>query len=301
VPSIDVQGHRGARGLFPENTLPAFAHAIDIGVTTLELDCGITKDGVVVVSHGRALSPDIARDEHGAWLSASPPPISSLTFDELRRYDVGRIRPGSAYAERLPGQQPVDGSRVPRLAEVFALVRDSGRADVRLNIETKTSPLAPRETVAPETFARILLAEIERAAMMERVSIQSFDWRTLASVQSAASVPTVYLTAERTSPNNILRQANSSPWTAGLHVSAFEGSVPRMIAAAGGAAWSPYHGDLTLAALREAHALGHGVIPWTVNREPDMRRLIRWGADAMISDYPDLLLRIAREDAAARE
>ncbi|HET9664691.1 MAG TPA: glycerophosphodiester phosphodiesterase family protein, partial [Burkholderiales bacterium] len=121
--SLDIQAHRGGRGLMPENTLPAFARALAIGVTTLELDCAITRDGVVVASHDSTLNPDITRNAQGAWLDQAGPPIWHLTYDALRRFDVGRIKPRSRYAARFPDQQAVDGTRVPGLAEVFRLAR----------------------------------------------------------------------------------------------------------------------------------------------------------------------------------
>src|SRR6188472_3493310 len=95
--AFDLQGHRGARGLAPENTLPAFATALSLGVVTLELDTGITKDGVVVVSHDPYLNPDITRGPDGAWLKEKGPPLRTLTFAELQRYDFGRINPQSRY------------------------------------------------------------------------------------------------------------------------------------------------------------------------------------------------------------
>jgi glycerophosphoryl diester phosphodiesterase len=288
--ALDTQGHRGARGLLPENTLPAFSRALDAGVMTLELDCGMTRDGVVVIAHDPALNPDIARDASGRWLQSPTPAIRRLTYEELQRYDVGRLNPDSAYARRFPNQQPVDGTRIPRLADLFALVRKHGDDRVRFNIETKISPLAPSETAAPEVFAHALLAEIRKAGLEARVTIQSFDWRTLQIVQQAApGIATAYLTAERTSPNNI---SDDSPWTAGYRLPAFERSLPRMIKAAGGAIWSPNLGDLTEERVREARALGLKVIVWTVNDEADMRRLIGWGVDGIITDYPDVLVKV---------
>jgi len=293
--SLDVQGHRGARGFLPENTLPAFSRALEIGVTTLELDCGVTKDGVVVVSHDPTLNPDFTRDAQGTWIDNGGSAIWHLSYDELQRYDVGRLRPGTAYAQRFPQQQAVDGTRIPRLADVFALVRLSGNSEVRFNIETKISPLRPDETAAPEFFVRALLRVTRESGMEQRVSIQSFDWRTLQILQKEApAIPTVYLTAEGTPPHNIERAFGSSAWSAGYHVSRFGGSIPRTVKAAGGAVWSPYHNDLTREALNEAHALGLKVVPWTVNAQTDMRRLIEWGVDGIISDYPDLLLKLAR-------
>src|SRR5687768_1094249 len=213
--ALDIQGHRGARGLLPENTLPAFARALEIGVTTLELDCAITKDGVVVVSHDPVLNPDIARGPDGQWLPAGPA-IWSLTYDELQRYDVGRLNPARAYGKRWPDQQPVDGTRIPRLADVFALVAKSGNDTVRFNIETKISPVAPQQTTGPEDFARKLIAAVRAGGMARRTAIQSFDWRTLAVVQKEApEIPTVYLTAESGSAANLSRSGDS-PWTAGI-------------------------------------------------------------------------------------
>ena len=291
--ALDLQGHRGARGLAPENTLPAFARALSIGVTTLELDCAITKDGVVVVSHDSTLSPDITRGPGGKWLGKAGPAIRSLTYQELQRYDVGRLDPASAYAKRWPEQQPADGTRIPRLADVFALVKKSGNEAVRFNIETKISPLEPNQTAGPEEFARKLVAEIRAGKMEKRATIQSFDWRTLAVVQKEApEVATVYLTSVSGFMDNI-QAAGESPWTAGHRARDHGGSVPRLVKAAGGAVWSPYSGDLTQEAVREAQTLGLKVVVWTLNDSARMRRMIEMGVDGVISDRPDLLRKVA--------
>src|ERR1700733_14737488 len=108
---IDIQGHRGARALFPENTLEGFLAASALGVEAFELDVGMTADGVVVVSHDPALNPDITRDASGAWLTGRGPTIRSLTHAALCDFDVGRIRPGSRTSLLFPGQVPHDGAR----------------------------------------------------------------------------------------------------------------------------------------------------------------------------------------------
>ena len=294
--ALDIQGHRGARGLAPENTLPAFARALAIGVTTLELDCAITRDGVVVVSHDPALNPDITRGPDGKWLTKTGPAIWSLTYQDTQRYDVGRLNPASDYTRRWPEQRPVDGTRIPRLQDLFALVRKSGNETVRFNIETKISPLAPQETTAPEDFARKLVAAIRAGGVERRAAIQSFDWRTLQLVQrEAPEIPTVYLTVEKGFMDSIQRDQPASLWTAGFHVSRHGGSVPRMVKAAGGAVWSPYFAEMTREHVAEAQSLGLRVVVWTVNEPADMRRMIEWGVDGIISDRPDILRTTAGE------
>ena len=294
--ALDLQGHRGARGLRPENTLPAFAHALSLGVHTLELDCAVTADGVVVVSHDSTLNPDITRGPDGRWIAGQGPPIRRFTYQELQRFDVGRIDPDSGYAKRFPAQRAVDGTRMPRLVDVFALARKSGNETVRFNIETKISPLHPERTVAPEVFARAFIAVIRAEKMEGRVTIQSFDWRTLRIVQQAApAIATAYLTSQQSFLNNIRAGEAASPWTAPLHVSQFGGSIPRMVKAAGGAIWSPYYGEVSAESVQEAQALGLKVVAWTVNEPADLRRMIALKVDGIISDYPDRLREVAGE------
>ena len=275
--AFDLQGHRGARGVAPENTLPAFERALAIGVTA---------DGVVVVLHDPFLNPAITRDASGQWLAATRGPlVRSLTLAQLQSHDVGRIRPDSAYARTFATQQGLDGVRVPTLAALFERVQSLGAEHVRFNIETKLHPLRPAETVTPEAMTRALLQVIADAGMSQRVSIQSFDWRSLQLVrQLAPSIPTVHLTIQTPGNDNV----RDGDWTTGLRI-ADHGSAPGLVRAAGGTIWSPNAGALTEALVREAHALGLRVIPWTVNDPADMERLIDWGVDGLITDYPDRL------------
>ena len=172
---FDLEAHRGGRALMPENTLPAFANALSMGVDTLELDVGVTADGEVVVSHERRLNPDLARDAAGAYIAAPGTPFARLRFADVRSYDVGQIRPDSAYAKQFPDQRAVTGTRIPTLREVFALVRKSGNRSVRFNIETKIDPDHPDESLDPQAFVAKLLGVIEAEQFSHRVMIQSFD------------------------------------------------------------------------------------------------------------------------------
>ncbi len=288
--AFDLQGHRGARGLAPENTLPAFAAALSLGVHTLELDTLVTRDGVVVIHHDRELNPATTRGEDGAWLKAKGPPIRSLSHAELQRYDVGRLNPDSPYAKNFPAQRAADGTRVPRLADLFALVRKSGNTSVRFNIETKLSPLEPDAAPDPAAFAAALVQLVRAEGMSRRVSIQSFDWRSLREVQRyAQEIPTVYLSAQQKWLDNIgAESAAGSPWVAGYQFRE-HGSVPRMVKAAGGTIWSPWFGDIDSQRLVEARALGLKVVVWTVNEPADIARMLELGVDGIISDRPDLV------------
>lgn len=296
VLAFDLQGHRGARGLLPENTLPAFERALALGVTTLELDIAITRDGVLVIHHDTTLNPDTTRDASGEWLAQRGPALHSLTWAQLQAYDVGRLKPGSDYGRRYPAQQSMDGTRIPRLADLFDLVKRSGNDKVRFAIETKLTPDRPEETPEPEPFAQAVVEEIRKAGMARRSSILSFDWRTLQVVQRIApEIPTVYLSAQQRWLDNIAAdRSEGSRWTAGLQFRE-HGSVPRMIRAAGGAYWSVYFGDLDAEKVKEARSLGLKVLVWTVNDPAIMTRVIDYGVDGLITDRPDLASEVLQQ------
>jgi glycerophosphoryl diester phosphodiesterase len=287
--AFDAQGHRGARGLAPENTLAAFRTALAIGVTTIETDLAMTRDGVLVLAHDPRLNPALARDADGRWLAADGPAIRELTFDELRRYDVGRLNPEHRYARQWPHQQPADGERIPTLEQLIELVKSSG-APVRLNLETKLVP-GDAATPAPAPFARAVVEALRRSGMVERATIQSFDWRTLVEVKRIApEIDTVCLTIEAENFDTVRAdETGASPWHAGLKRAEHGDSLPRLVKAAGCGTWSMFWRNLTPALLSEAHSLGLKVLPWTVNEPAAMARLIDLGVDGIITDYPDRL------------
>lgn len=296
---LDIEAHRGGRALFPENTLVSFANALSMGVTTLELDIGVTRDGVIVVSHERGLNPDLARGADGKYVAAPGTPFVKLSLDEVKQFDVGQIRPGSTYAAQFPGQHAVSGTKIPTLKEVIDLVRRSGDRRVRLNIETKIDPNHPDESPSPERFVALLLDFLRAEKFADRVMVQSFDWRTLQLVQKLApEIPTVYLTLQ-TGRDPTVFADKASEWTAGFNPAEHGNSIPRTIKAAGGAVWSPYARDLTPELVSESHALGLKVVVWTANEPADIARLIEMGVDGIISDRPDLLRKVAAEKGIA--
>jgi glycerophosphoryl diester phosphodiesterase len=287
---FDLQGHRGARGLAPENTLAGFRKALEIGVTTLETDLALTADNVLVLTHDPRLNPDIVRDSKGKWLTGWGPTIRSLTKGELDSYDVGRINPDSRYARQWPQQAAIDGERIPTWQSLVALTRETGRDRVRFNIETKLAPDRPDETADPQTFARAVVEAVRTRQVTARTTVQSFDWRTLLEVRKLApDIATACLTIETPNMDTVRRAAGPSPWHGGLDLAAHGGSLPKLVKAAGCGTWSMFWRNLTPDLVQEAKGLGLTVVPWTVNDPADMARLIDMGVDGIITDYPDRL------------
>ena len=286
-PDFDLQGHRGAGGLFPENTLDGFRAAAQLGVTTMELDVGTTRDGAVVVHHDPALNPDTTRDGTGRWLDGAGPLLRDLTLAQLREYDIGRLRLGTPYADAYAGQAPQDGATIPTLDEVLAL-----NPSLRWNIEVKVMPTHPDWTVTAEEMAERVLHIVGAAGAGPRVTVQSFDWRTPRHVRRIRpAVATGWLTAAST--------VADAPLWLGRDVRRME-DVPDAVAAEGGGTWTPHHPDLTEDLLDRAHDLGLRVIPWTVNARDDMQRLMDWGVDGLISDWPDRALALLGRPGAGR-
>jgi len=298
--AFDLQGHRGARGLRPENTLAAFGKALEIGVTTLETDLAVTKDGVVVIAHDPDLNPALVRAPSGFWLTARGPAIRSLTLADLKTYDIGRVNPSTSYGKQWPLQVPSDGERIPTLAELLAFA-DARDPKVRFNLEVKITPNSGESVVDPETFVDLALAGIRKAGVTGRTTLQSFDWRPLLiSKRVAPELETACLTAQFPNFDTVKPDATGrSPWQAGLVPSEHGHSLPRLVKAAGCAIWSANAASLSAELVREAHAQGLRVLAWTVNEPAEMRRAIDLGVDGLITDYPDRARQVLAERAIA--
>ncbi|MFC6088307.1 glycerophosphodiester phosphodiesterase family protein [Saccharothrix lopnurensis] len=300
---FDLQAHRGGLGLTVEGTLAAFAKALRLGVTTLELDVQITRDGREVVTHDRRTNPAKCVDTAPAFPGDPAFPyagryVKDLTFAQVRTLDCGSRR-----LPQHPGQELSPGARMPTLAEVFALARHHRAHGVRFNIETKVEAAAPHETAPREQFVEVTHREILTSGFRRNVTVQSFDWGTLMLWRRKdRRIPLVALTQPE-----FLRPG--SPWTGGLELADFGGSVVRAVKSFGASALSPVHGNpqngvvtdpdyvpfTTRALVDEAHAHGLEVIPWTVDDKPTMNKLIDDGVDGIITDYPDRLREVMAE------
>lgn len=264
---FELQGHRGARGLFPENTLEGFVAAARYGLDSVELDVAVTEDDVAMVTHDPRLNPDLVRDGNGAWIAGPGPAIRSLSFAALQRFDVGRARPGGAVARDHPHQVPVDGARIPSLVAVFERLAKTGLV---LDVELKTDPGEPALTVSPARMADLVVKAAAGAKALDRLVVRSFDWRGLEHMQRAhPAVPLAWLTGAGHELESVTKAG-----------------------AGRGACWAPFHGTLDADGVARAQALGLRVVPWTVNDPGDMARLIGWGVDGLCTDRPDLACQV---------
>lgn len=266
--SVEVQGHRGARALRPENTLAAFRYALKLGVDTLELDLQVTRDDALVVAHDPHVSPRRCRALTGPKLRR-PLAIRKLTARQLARFDCGSSR-----HPRFPRQRRVPGARIPRLEQLLRLVRahdKAGGAPVQLNIETKLAPARPDLAASPRRFVALLVAALGRHKLLRRTTLQSFDYRTLREAKrQAPALRRVALTA-----------GNSVDYVA----------LARRLALY---AISPHHAWITAADVKRLRAAGVRVVPWTANSPRVWRRLVAAGVDGIITDDPAALLRYLR-------
>lgn len=286
--AIEAHGHRGARGLRPENTLPAFAHALEVGVDALELDVTLSADGVVVATHDPHISPYTCRDTapHGPDDPHFPyvgRPVSRLTVGRLKTLDCGVARPGGEPDHFAHTQLPVPGARMPTLAEVAKLLRRYDARSVRLTVELKTDPTGTHETPHPDELTGRVAETLAAHGLTDRVTVQSFDWRVLR--RAAIDLPDATRAAlvERKS----LRSC--SPWLAGLDPADFGGDPAAAAAEIGAHRLAPDQAMVDADLVASARSRGMPVIVWTVNTEPDMHRMIEAGVDGIITDYPDRL------------
>ncbi len=264
---IDLQGHRGARGLLPENSIPSFLLAADLGADTIELDVVVSKDSQVVVSHEPWFSAEICSHPDGMAVTEAEQHglnIFTMTYGEIARYDCGlRGNP------RFPAQKPTVVTK-PLLADAVAAlerhVLQKGRPPVRFNVEIKSKPEGDDAFhPVPETFARLVHDVLVSAGTLSRTTIQSFDPRALEAMRKIDATVTLALLVD----NDLGLDENLSRLT----------FVP--------ATYSPDYRLVDVRLVRSVHDYGMALVPWTVNDEGIMAALIEMGVDGVITDYPD--------------
>lgn len=265
---FDWQGHRGCRGLKPENSLPAFTHALTFPeVTTLELDLAVSKDGILIVSHEPFFNPAICLRADGSRFTDSAAmklPLWSLTADEIRQFDCG-----SMGNPRFPEQEKMRVFK-PTLREVVEAAR-TVRPGIRWNMEIKSQP-SWDNIFHPgvEEFAALLVAELKQLGIAGDVTVQSFDIRALEAMHRLApEIPLAYLIENMDSVEKNLKKLTFTP-----------------------PIYSPYYLTVGSKMVRTCRKYHMKLIPWTVNEVTAMRRLVRLGVDGIITDYPDRIRKV---------
>ncbi len=286
-PGFDLQAHRGGRGETTEESLRAFAKSLELGVSTLELDIVITKDGQPLVWHDPTIDAEKCTDTGPAFAGDPAYPYVGKLVHELTLVQIRTLDCGKPLAE-FPDAEVVRGNKIATLPQVFGLA-DSYRAAVRYNIETKVEADKPGASAEPQEFVDVILAAVRSAGKVDRVEIQSFDWRTLPMVHRAEpSIPLVALYDEET-------WVPGSPWLAGIDAAVIgDPMIGAMLV--GADIVSPGYTLVTgKPYVDHAHALGLKVIPWTVNDAGAMREQIAYGVDGIITDFPTLLRSVLAE------
>ena len=285
---IRLHGHRGARGVMPENTMAGFRYTLECGVNALEFDVQFARDGLPVVTHNPRLMPDMTRDATGRWLNEASDAVYQMTLAQVQSYDMGGLQEGTPYAALYPDQAFLTGQKIPTLAQLASLMSQADHSDVWLNLEIKTSPLHPEYSPPIPALVTSVLEVLKTHNLAGRTIVQSFDWRVLREVATQApdSVRSFLSDLPATATPAEENIYENSPWMDGYAMADYQNSLPRLIAAAGGQVWSPYFADLTKSDLAEARALGLIVNVWTVNTVQDMDAVIALGVDGIITDYP---------------
>ena len=298
---FDFEPHRGGRAARPENTLYAYAYAIEMGATSIECDMQYTKDGHIVMSHNAVLNLDLTRDASGKYVGNSDEyDIRTMTLEQVRKYDVSAINPTTKYYSIHGESQVVPAhAQVPTLEEVFQLVKDSGKTDILLNIEAKSYPDPIQPNHKNNANTKKFIAEFNRLVkkydMENNVILQSFDWSTL--IEMKKQNPNISLSAlycqqpswGRDSEYLRAWEKEKSPYLGGLDIKDFQGNAVKAAHAIGADVVSPYYTELCKDDVDLAHSYGMKVVPWTVNNVSDMEMLYTMGVDGMISDKPWIL------------
>ncbi|MCE8507452.1 glycerophosphodiester phosphodiesterase [Ruegeria pomeroyi] len=287
---VRVIGHRGARGVMPENTLEGFSFTLATGVQVLEFDVVMTADGVPVVTHNHHLANSATRDAQGRWLTGAERKVAEMTFAEIRALDVGGLDGRTAYGQRFPDQAFLSGIRVPRLGDLLDLCASHGENAPYLLLELKSDPALMRDDAARADLVAAAVSDVRRYRMESRTVMHSFDWALLDECRrQAPDLPTSYLSQL---PENADDPGEDSAKSVGPDYQGLTTTLPQTVAAAGGQLWCPYYLDVTPELVAEAHDLGLSVLTWTVNETDDIRRMAATGVDGIVTDYPGRTQRV---------
>ncbi len=294
---IKIYGHRGARGDLPENTLESFKYLFDNNINAYETDILITKDLTPVITHDFRLDPSFTKDEEGNWIKDENIRIFDLTYDEILKFDVGSLNKLTRYGRRFVNQRNLENQKIPKLSELLELSLKNLSQNLLINLEIKSTPDEKNLTPDPQDLVQIVLNEINNSNLKDKIIISSFDWRVLREVKKQSpEIPRAYLTFQQEKGMKIKKTIYSkSPWIDHIPLTIVY-DLPKIIKELGGSAWHPYYKDINKKAVEDAHDNNLPVNVWTVNDEDDMLKMVEYGVDGIMTDYPLRLKEVCEKE-----
>jgi len=290
---IKIYGHRGARGVLPENTLDSFQYLFDNDIKAYETDILISKDLVPVITHDFRLSPSMTKDSEGNWLEDEDIKIIDLTYDQISKYEVGSLNKLTKYGRRFLNQKKLPNQKIPKLNQLLDLTTQNNISNLIINLEIKSTPVQENLTPSPEVLAKIVIEEVNKSSLIDKIIYSSFDWRVLTEIKNIdPKISRAYLTSELKG-----KVYDKSPWLDFMPLYDSESrELPRLIKTLGGKAWHPNRKDISKDMVRISHDEGLPVNVWTVNEEYEMLRMIDYGVDGIITDYPLKLKKLCEKE-----
>ena len=292
---IRIYGHRGARGEIAENSIEGFKHTFALGIKAVEFDVVISKDKIPVLYHYFNLMPYLVKDESGNWLKDSELKVFDKSYEELRKYNIGGLNPESKHGKRFKEQKLLKNAKIPKLSELLELASRKENKDVFLNIEVKSTPFKLGLTPIPSDTVSLILKDIDTHKLEDRIIISSFDWRILYELKKQnPRILRGFITLQQdlsTTKKNIYE---NSPWMAKNYSLDQLFLIPNIIKSLEGHVWSAFYRDVTKQNVELAHKHGLATCVWTVNREQDIIRMIEYGVDGIITDYPKKVQEICK-------
>ncbi len=290
---VKIYGHRGARGDLPENTLDSFKFLFENKITAYETDILLTRDLVPVVNHDFRLNPAITKNAQGNWIKDNDIKIFDLTYEELSKFKVGSIDKKSKYGRRFDNQKSLGEMNIPRLSDLLELSSNIISDELIINLEIKSTPVEDNLTPHPNVIASLIIDEVNKTEIKDNVIYSSFDWRVLREIKNIDSkISRAYLTSELKG-----KVYDKSPWLDLMPLYDSESrELPRLIKTLGGKAWNPKRKDIDKDMIRISHEEGLAVNVWTVNEKYEMFKMIEYGVDGIITDYPLRLKKLCEDE-----
>ena len=292
---IRIYGHRGARGDIVENSIEGFKYTFDLGIKAIEFDVLISKDNIPVLFHDYTLNTNMVKDENGNWIDNFDLKIMDLTYDQISNYSIESLKPGSGYSDRFKNQKSVEGAKIPKLIDLFKLANKENYKDVFLNLEVKSNPNLNDVTPEPKEMVATILKDIKDYNLEDRIVVTSFDWRILYELKKQnPNVLRGFLTLQQNLGSTKKNIYENSPWINKTFSLEELFLLPNIIKSIEGHVWSAFYRDITKQNIELAHKHGLAVNVWTVNREQDIIRMIEYGVDGIITDYPKKVQEICK-------